>query len=215
MKNKIITFVFAAAFILVAVVILVAQGGKGNDVIPEKQISESIQTFSGLVNADNAKSFGLRNAEELKSLKAGKQFKKYMIELNDIKKFTAADNVEKIIRELPAVNVALIDANGQIKTAIEYTLNKDKWEASRFGMNSDMLAIQGAQQILDSAKDGRLISIPALQANFYEITAAEGKFFIPLSDNEGMGFKKGVAIPSVEAITRLIKSANEYNGLPY
>jgi hypothetical protein len=215
MKNKIITFAFVTTFILVAVVILVAQGGKGNDVIPEKQINESIQAFSGLVNAENAKSFGLRNAEELKSLKAGKQFKKYMIELNDIKKFTAADSVEKITRELPAVNVALIDANGQIKTAIEYTMNKERWEVSRFGMTGDMLAIQGAQQIIDSAKDGRLISIPSLQTNFYEITSPQGKLFIPLSDNEGLGFKKGIAISSAEALKKLVKAANDYNGLPY
>jgi hypothetical protein len=215
MKNKIITLLLATTFILVAVLVLVAQGGNGNDVISNKQITESIESFTKLINNDNANSFGLKNAEELKALKGGKQYKKYMIELNDIKKFKPADNVDGITKELPSVEVTLVDGAGQIRTSIEYVKNKDKWEASGFGMSREIIALQGAQKQIDSVKDGRLISIPALQTHFYAVTTGTGTNFIPLEDNATLGFRKGLAIPSAEALTKLIALANEYNGLPF
>ena len=57
------------------------------DTISAKKIKESIATFASLVDSLDLPGFGLKNMAELKSLKAGRQFKRCMIGLNDVKNY--------------------------------------------------------------------------------------------------------------------------------
>src|SRR5215475_11343189 len=89
-------------------------------VISNKQIKESIQTFIKLIASDDPKQYGLKNAAELNSLRPGKQFRKYMISLKDVKQYEQGHNVGSIIKEYPAVEVSLVSNTGKMITSIEF-----------------------------------------------------------------------------------------------
>lgn len=198
-------------------VIILAQKQTGEETISAGQVREAIQVFSKLVNDQNAKDFGLQNAAQLQSLRAGKQFKKYMIGLDDVRKFKTGDKVEPLIKELPSIEVSLTDANGRVVSSIEFIKNKESWQASGFGSTPDFKAlfIDERSTIADSLiNKGTLVRIPALHTSFIAVSASSGLNFIVLQDNESLGFRRGQMIQASEAISKLTPVANAYNGLP-
>ena len=214
MKKNTIVLLLTTCFF--PTIIIVAQKKQGNETIPESQIKESIQTFTNLIDSQDVQEFGLKSVVELKSLKAGKQFKKYMIGLNDIKKYNPGDDVRKIIKEYPSIEVSLVNKDGEIRTSIEFVKNKDKWEASGYGSTPELIILSNAQAALGISvvNKGNLIRIPALQTSFIAVSSAAGLEFIILEDKQYLKFKKGEKITSSEAILRLKPLANKHNGLP-
>jgi hypothetical protein len=218
-KNRIITLSVFVVCIIAAVFIFTqnsAQDRTQNETIPRDQINKSIQTLASVVNDQNFQTFGLTSKDQLKSLKAGKQYNKYMIGLNDIKNYKSGEDVETIIKELPSVEVPLVDETGKIQTSIEFVKNNGKWETSGFGLSSDLVSVRNMQSARSAASitNGRLIRIPALRVSFIALTASTGLTFIALQNNESLGFKQGEAILASNAILKLVPVAKQYNGLP-
>ena len=212
-KNIIILFLTICFF---NPIFIVAQKKGGNDTIPESQIKKSIQTFANLIDSQDVQEFGLKSVAELKSLKPGKQFRKFMIGLNDIKKYKPGEDVRKIIKEYLSIEVSLVDKAGKIRTSIEFVKNKGNWEASRYGSTPELKILSNAQTALGASfvKKGDLIRIPALQINFIAVASAAVLEFISLEDNQKLKLKKGEKLTSSEAILRLVPLANKHNGLP-
>jgi hypothetical protein len=215
MKKNIRVAAFATILIIASIIIL-AQNRGDQQAITADQINQSIQNFAKLVTPQTAESFGLKNADQLKQLSAGKQFKKFMIGLDDIKNYQSTTDVNSLVKELEVVEVAIVDQAGQIQTAIEFTRNDGKWEASAFGLSADLKRVKDAQAFIPDSvlKSSRLISIPALRTTF--LAAGEGastKFYV-LENNDRLELKRGSVITPADAIQKLKISANEYNGLP-
>lgn len=214
MKKNTIVLLTILFFCAVATVLTTAQKREPDEVVPANEVNKAIQTFTQLVNASNIKSFGLENIAQLKSVKPGKQYKKYMIGLNDVKKYKAGENVENIIKELPSVEISLIDARGKILTSIEFDKSSGKWQASGFGSTPAMRSLKDVQLSDSASIGGRLIQVPALHTSFIAISSASGLNFIALQNNEYLNFRAGTMLPASEAILRLTTVANQYNGLP-
>ena len=188
----------------------------GDTVIQVTQINKSIQAFAKLLDSQQLQKFGLKSIDELKALKPGKQFKKLMIGLNDIKKFKQGDDVQKIIKDYPSIEVSLVDQAGNIKTSIEFVMNQGKWEASRYGSTHELAILRNAQTALANSdfQRGSLIRIPALRISFIAVSSAAGLEFINLEDNQKLNLKKGEKIAASAAILRLVPLAAKHNGLP-
>ncbi len=212
MKKNIIPLLLLTTCFFTAIVIK----AQGDTIIPDSQIKKSIQAFVSLVDSQDLQEFGLKNMAELKSLKAGKQFRKYMISLNDIKKYKQGEDVNKIIKKYPSIEVSLVNKAGKIRTSIEFVKNKDKWEASGYGSTPEFISLSTSQAALGQGvvSKGKLIRIPALQTSFITVQSAAGLEFISLEDNQYLKLKKGQKINSSEAILRLVPFANKHNGLP-
>ena len=213
-KTYLITFC-SVLFFSFLLMILLGQGNNSEN-IPDKQVREAVNTYSKLMTIETLRDMGFKSADQVKSLKSGQQFKKYMIELDAVRKFKSGDNVDLMIKELPSIEVSLMDDAGKIQTSVEFIKNKDKWESAGFGLSSEFVLLKNAQAFInaDTLKSGRLIRIPALHSAFVAISSPAGVNFIVLEDNESMGLKKGSILPASEVILKLVKSANEYNGLP-
>lgn len=210
-KNIIIILLLTTCFF--TTIVIKAQPEK---IIPESQIKKAIQIFVNLVDSQDLQEFGLQSIAELKSLKAGKQFKKYMIGLDDIKKYKQGEDVGKIIKEYPSIEVSLVNEAGNIRTSIEFVKIKDKWEASGYGSTPELIILSNAQTTLgqNAVAKGRLIRIPALQTSFIAVASATGLEFISLNDNQNLKLARGQKINSSEAILKLVPFANKHNGLP-
>ncbi|HYV95447.1 MAG TPA: hypothetical protein VE978_26975 [Chitinophagales bacterium] len=215
MKKNTIALLFLFVCTIAAVFIL-AQNRDDETAIPAAQINEAIQTFANLANEKNIQSFGLENVDQLEALKPGRQFKKYMIGLDDIKKYKTGDDVNAMIKELPSIEVSLINESGTILSSIEFEKKEDKWVASGFGLTSDLAGLRNAQSMLadSSLNVGRLIRIPSLHTSFLAVPSSTGINFIVLEDNESLGFRKGAMIAASNALLQLVPVANQYNGLP-
>ena len=215
MKKSARAIVFVT-ILTVATILIIAQNRNDEEVITAEQINRSIQSFTRLVTPQTAESFGLKSADQLKELKAGKQFKKYMIGLDDVKNFNTGTNINSILKELEAVEVSLVDQAGQVQTGIEFTREQGKWEPTAFGLSTDLKRVKDAQTgIADSVfKSSRLISIPSLKTTFLMTGDGATSSFIILENNDRLEFRKGSAIPATDAIQKLKVVANEYNGLP-
>jgi hypothetical protein len=214
-KNIIITLL--SAILVITTVLIVAQDRRDDQGgVPEQQVTSSIQTFTRLVNDQNIQSFGLKSVDQLRSLKPGRQFRKYMIGLDDVKKFKSGDDANAIIKPLEAVEVSLVDASGAIQTSIEFVRKDNKWEPSGYGLSQDLTRVRNVQrEIPDSIfNSSRLISIPALRTSFLAVGAGAALNFVVLEDNAQLDLKRGAIIPASDAVLRLVSSANEYNGLP-
>lgn len=186
------------------------------DTISKNLIDKSIQTFVNLLDSQDVQQFGLKSIAELKTLKAGRQFKKYTIGLSAIKKYKQGDDVKKIIDEYPSIEVSLVDGSGKIRTSIQFVKKNNKWEATGYGSTPELIHLRNAQNELakSSINKGNLIRIPALQTSFIAVSSAAGLEFISLENNQKLKFIKGQKIPASEAILRLVPFANKHKGLP-
>ncbi len=203
----------------IASILIIGQRRDGEDTVPATEINESIKTFAALLNKQNIQSFGLKNIDQLKTLRQGKQYKKYMIELDDLKGYKAGDDPEDIIKTLPVTEVTLIDYNGKIITSTEFTKEGDKWKVTGFGLTPEMIGVSDTQPLLndsirENVSNGRLVTIPALHTNFIAITGISDLDFIVLEDNKNLEYTRGELVPASDALLKLIEVANIYNGLP-
>lgn len=215
--KKSIRILLGVVFIFVAITIVInGQNRNGDNTITPSQVNNAVQTFSQLVNDKDAAEFGLKNAAEIKSLKAGNQFTNYMIQLDDIKKYKSGDDVNTLIKAMPSAEVALTDANNTFVTSIEFTKKNGAWQATGFGASTDLKVLYNqrapfADSIINT---GKLVRVPALHTSFIALTNSQGLNFIPTEDNENLGFKRGAFIPASDALNKLVQAANIYNGLP-
>jgi len=218
-KIRLIKIIVTAAFVAALVLIFSqdqAQTRNQVETISRDQVSKAIQALSAMVTDQNFQTFGLTSKDQLRSLKAGKQYNKFMIGLDDIKKYTAGQDVQAIVKPLAAIEVPLVDQSGKIQTAIEFVKNKDKWEASGFGLSSDLAAVRNEQaNRADTSRSSvSLIRIPALRTRFIGVSSSTGLNFIVLENNESLGFRQGATIAAKDAILKLVNVAKLYNGLP-
>lgn len=204
--------------LVIATLLIVAQDrpdDQGGEV-PQDQVNQSIQTFTRLANDQNIQTFGLKSMEQLRSLKPGRQFRKYMIGLDDVKKFQAGNDVNAIIKPLEAVEISLVDGNGAVQSSIEFVRRDNKWEPSGYGLSNDLVRVKNIQsQVPDSIfRTARLISIPSLKTSFLATGSGAALNFVVLEDNAALELRRGAILPASDAVQRLVTSANEYNGLP-
>ena len=185
-------------------------------IVPDSQVKRSIQTFAGLLDSQHVHQFGLASVAELKTLQAGRQFKKYMIGLYDIQNYKQGDDVIGIIKEYPSVEVSLVNSVGKIRTAIEFVKKKDKWIATGYGATPELLILGDAQtKVGDIAfAKGELIRIPSLLITFIAIRSSTGIEFISLEDRPNLNLYKGQKITASDAIMRLVPLAKKHDGLP-
>jgi hypothetical protein len=214
MKTKII--ILSVLSISLFAVILLAQQDKRDDAIPNKKIEEALQTFIKIVEKQGAGNFGIKSVDELKGLQQGIQFQKSMIELEALRKFNETSDVNQLIKKTAATEVVFVSRDGQIKTGIEFTKNKENWEASSFGLSNELTLLQKEGFKLDSlSKQEQLIMIPSLQTSFLTKQVGIDMMFVPLTTNDSLGLRRGVAMKAKEALLKLVPLANLYNGLPY
>ena len=194
----------------------IAIKAQGDAIISKNLVDKSIQTFVNLLDSQDVQQFGLKSVAELKTLKAGRQFKKYTIGLSDIQKYKQGDDVKKIVKEYPSIEVSLVDGSGKIRTSIQFVKNHNKWEATGYGSTPELIHLRNAQTSLQKIviDKGELIRIPALHLSFIAVSSAAGLEFISLEDNQRLKFKKGQKMPASEAILRLVPFANKHKGLP-
>jgi hypothetical protein len=214
MKRQLIITSLVTVFTICTILIL-AQNRRDGDV-PAEQVNQAIQTFSRLLTPETIKSFGFNSVDELRSLRAGKQFRKHIIGLEDIRKFTPQTQLSSIIKPLDAVEVTLVNPSGEIRSGIEFTMRDGKWQAGSFGLSPDLTRLKNAQRSLTDVQIDTVlwIVIPALQTTFLMKGQGQQASFIILENNERLQFRTGSAVPAAEAIQRLKVIANEYNGLP-
>jgi hypothetical protein len=212
MKQQVIRLLFLTVY-LFATIVTEAQK---DTIISDNEIKKSIQTFIKLIGSDDAREYGLKNIAELNSLKAGKQFKKYMIGLTAIKNYQRGNEVGIMIKEYPAIEVSLVNSTGKIRTSIEFVKNQGKWEASRYGSTSELILLSRAQDMLaDSViNKGNLIRIPALRISFIAVASGSGLNFISLEDRPDLDFHKGRRMAASEAILKLVPLANQHKNFP-
>lgn len=182
-------------------------------IISNKQIQTSIQTFIRVIGSDDAKQYGLKNAAELNSLIPGKQFRRYMISINDIKNYQQGSDVKSIIKEYSAVEVSLVNSTGKIRTSIEFVNNNGQWEASRYGSTPEMVLLRSVQgAIADSLiHNGMLVRIPSLSISFIAVPSGSGLKFISLADHSNLKLLKGESVAASDAILKLKNAIEQKN----
>ncbi|MDB5158599.1 MAG: hypothetical protein JWR50_3306, partial [Mucilaginibacter sp.] len=119
-QHRLIKIVVTAAFVTALVLIFSqdqAQTSNQVETISRDQVSKAVQALSAMVTDQNFQTFGLTGKDQLRSLKAGRQYNKFMIGLDDIKKYTAGQDVQSIVKPLAAIEVPLVDQSGKIQTA--------------------------------------------------------------------------------------------------
>ena len=204
---------------IIGSVLIIGQRRDGEETVPSSQVNEARRTFSSLLNKRNIESFGLKNIDQFKALKQGKQYNKYMIELNDLKNYIAGNDPDSIIKALPLAEVTLTGNSGEIITSIEFIKEDDKWKPTGFGLTPELIALSNTQLLLNDSVggntyNGRLVIIPALHTYFIAVTGTEGLDFVVLEDNQNLGYKQGETVPASEALLKLSRIADTYNGLP-
>lgn len=134
--------------------------------VPDDVIKKSIKTFSRLIDSSNFSEFGFENTQQIKDLKAGKQYKKYFIELYKIINYNGFDSIHQLCNRNYSIEIPLEDA-GKAITSIEYKLNQsDKWQA--FGFGSSSVFKRFISSPLDTTiHDIFLVDVPALNVGFY------------------------------------------------
>jgi hypothetical protein len=214
MKKSILPVLSTTASLFIAMVI----HAQNNKVVSDSQVKKSIQTFVNLVDSKNINQFGLTNIAELKSLKAGKQFKKYMIGLDEIENFKQGNDVRQIIKGYPSVEVALVNDSGKIRTSIEFVKKKGNWITTGYGSTPELLILSNAQKDYGNSfvNQGDLIRIPALMITFLAIPSAtaNGIVFIILENYPRLKLTKGQKLPASKIIEMLVPLAKRHNGLP-
>ncbi len=224
MKKNTIVILFALAGAIIALFILARQKSgnssapqnQGNDSIPQNQVYRAIQTFVNLLDSEDVREFGLKSIDELKLSKPGKQFKYFMIAVADIKNYKAGEDVSKIIKEYPSIEVSLVNATGSIISSIEFVKNQGRWEPGRYGSSAELLSVRNAQTtIADSTiNKGSLVRIPGLNTSFVSVSDGSKLNFIVLADKLSLNLKKGLTLPASEVILRLVPLAKKHKGLP-
>src|SRR5687768_16152059 len=136
MKRQIIITSLITVFTIGTILIL-AQNWRDADV-PAEQVNQAIQTFSRLLTPETMKSFGVNSVEELRSLLAGNQWRKHIIGIEDIRRFTPQTQLSGIIKPVDAVEVTLVNQSGEIRSGIEFTRKDGKWQAGSFGLSPDL-----------------------------------------------------------------------------
>ena len=214
MKKKIIIISLISVFTIATILMLAQNRNEGQ--VPAEQVNRSIQTFSRLLTPETVKSFGVNSVEEFRNLRPGKQFRKYMIGLDDVRSFRPETQVSSIIKQLNSTEVSLVNQSGQIQTGIEFIFRDGKWEPGAFGLSPDMARLKNAQRSLTDVQIDTVlfITIPALQTTFLMTGTGPAANFIVLENNDRLQFRVGSRVPAAEAIRRLKVIADEYNGLP-
>jgi len=173
----------------------IAQYKKGSDTIPTSVIKSSIDKYVKNLSPQLLKDLGLKNKEELLSLKPGFQYKFFMIGLDDIRKYEQGNDINPLIKEYPAIEVGLVDATGKIVLAIGFVKRKNDWAVATFGLTPDFNAIRNSQKIIGDStlKKGVLIRIPGLELDFIAVPAAANAemSFIALRDDPTLKVKRG------------------------
>ena len=154
MKRQIITISLVAIF-TIATILIVAQNRRDTDV-PAEEVNRAIQTFSKLLTPETVKSFGFNSVEDFRSLRAGQQFRKHIIGLDDIRRFTPQTQINSIIKPLEAVEVSLVNQSGEIQSGIEFTMKDGKWQAGSFGLSPDLTHLKNAQRYQDALNKAKL-----------------------------------------------------------
>ncbi len=182
------------------------------DTISSTLIDSSLNTYAESLSLQLIKDLGLKNKQELKSLKPAYQFKFFMIDVGQLKKYKQGDDIKTIIKEYPAVEVALVNESGKITLAIGYFKQNNKWKVASFGLTPDLSAISNAQQfITDSTlKKGILIRIPGLEISFIGVKSPGGMDLITLIDNTVLGLKKGDKKPAPDVLAKLATSIKKF-----
>jgi hypothetical protein len=206
-----ILFILAICFFIPAVA-----PGQVPKIISDLQVKKAIETFAKLIDTPDLYKCGVKSLAELKLLKPGQQFKKYMISLDAIKKYRQGDDVNNMIKEYEAVEVALVNDSGKIKTSIEFVKTGNNWKASGYGSTSEFVILSQAQTALtaNAINRGKLIRIPSLQVSFIAVSSAAGLDFVSLADNPKLKLTKGQTIKSSDAILKLAPYATKHNGSP-
>ncbi len=212
MKN-IIKLILPALCLLVTFIARAQPDKKSDTIISKKQIETSIQTFIKVIGSDDPKQYGLKSAAELNSLHPGKQFRKYMISLNDIKNYQQGSDVANIIKEYSAVEVSLVNNTGKIRTSIEFVNNNGQWEASRYGSTPELVLLKSVQNaIADSLiQKSKLVRIPSLNISFIAVPSGSGLKFISLAEHSHLKLHKAESIAASDAIMNLKLTLEQKN----
>jgi len=186
------------------------------DTVPYSEIKKSMQIFVNLVDSQHVGQFGLASVAELNSLKPGRQFINYMIGLDDLRNYKTGDDVSKLIKEYPSIEVALVNDAGKIRTSIEFVQRDGKWEASGYGSTSEFILLSYSQTTVGEniVNNGNLVRIPSLGVSFLSVRSRTGTDFISLQDNEQLKLGRGQRMSASEAISKLVPFARKHNGQP-
>jgi hypothetical protein len=189
---------------------------KAYKTVPDSQVMRFAKIFTRLIDSQQIHQFGLSSLAELNSLRVGRQFKKYVIDGFDIKTFKQGDDVIRLIKQYPSIEVALVNTSGKIRTSMEFVQNHSSWEAFGYGSTTELTMLSHAQDVLGNSviNKGELIRIPALQISFIAIPSATGLKFLSLVDRPGLNLYMGQTLPASDALLRLVSLAKRLNGSP-
>jgi hypothetical protein len=189
---------------------------QGDTIISKALIEKAIVKFANILDSPDVANFGLKSIAQLKTLKGGKQFKRFGIGLYDLQKFKQGDKVKDIIQEYQSVEVSLVDERQNIVTSIEFTEKNGGWVVSGYGSTSELIAVKNAQTLLQKTdlEKGDLIRIPSLNLCFISISSPAGLEFISLQDNSDLNLFKRQRMSASDAIFKLVPFALEHKGLP-
>ncbi len=217
MKKNIVILLFVGVCVVTTILILLPKCKTADgDTISRSQVREAIDSFANFVDPAEVPEFGLNSIAEIRSLKGGKQFKRYIIDLNDIQKYKAGEDVGKMIKEYPAIEVALVNDSGHIRTAVEFVKYNGKWKAAAWGSSPEFTMVIDAQSYIKDTviNQGKLIRIPALHISFIAISSGAGLEFFILKDDDSLQFKKGEKKLSTDVILKLVPIAKTLDELP-
>lgn len=184
----------------------------------ESLSKESLSVFRTLVTEDNAKALGFDSARDLENAKAGVPLPMVMIQLDDLREYQRSNDPRQLFRNLHQQLVPVL-VGDEVRSSITVEQKQDRWQAVSFGSQNLVKLLSRIRQ--ENAEQYNLESdrffvahVAALRYYFLAYEDEGKTIFIPVLDDDALGFNAGSAMAAEDVLASLVPLAKQYNGLP-
>lgn len=144
----------------------------------------------------------------------GSPVKTAIIPLDKLKEYKTGQAANELIMDIDKLIYPVINSRTkQVISSITIEKNKEKWVASSFGRETNV--VQKIDSIGGGDKDYKLVRILAFNLNFLSYQEGNITQFIPLQDDRERDIVQGRPVVAEKILERYVKPAIEYNGLPW
>lgn len=178
---------------------------------------QALATFARLTTEANYRALGFDSPEQVRSGRLGIPARGFMIRLDELREYSGGDPT----RLLHATERIMfpVEIEGRTRSSVTVASREGRWVVEAFGSPTYARLFTQARARL-AELEGRPVAelfevhVPALNVRFVAARRGSALIFAPVADDARYGFKGGEPMPAEEALTKLVPSAREHNGLP-
>jgi hypothetical protein len=185
---------------------------------PQEAAIRALETFKGLVTAQNYKAMGFESEDEVRTATLGEPLPVYHIRLDQLREYQPNIDPNKLLTDVGQMMYPVL-AKEQVRSSLVIARAGDSWKEARYGgpnLGRALARVRAAhmatyQQPFTSY---RVVQIPGLNVYFLGRRVDNKLVLIPVLDDARYNLKAGVAMPAEEVLRIMAEAAKKYNGLP-